>query len=296
MSVDPSHIPGPTPGVNTLSPSKSPAPGSQTTAEAEATASPAPVRSQDIGLDAQTAKTAELAEIANEVRKIRASQNRPNLDTNPLTASGSMRRSNRPGDANVIVGATRNNTLESVGPNLGLDVTGLQADNKLANEPEGIPSDHYATIRKMQEIRRQTLEYYDPAPSDSRRLNEAVRIELDARRKLEMDELLNKRGNDFGGAMMNMNPSMSYQEVVRSGSNYNSPLTEEEEAIRRLPDGAVDSKPGGSNAGTKIAGSLERYAASAQFVEATQSDVAGKSLEQIKDNLRRLGALEPNKK
>lgn len=297
MSVDPSQIPSPTPGVSVVSPSQTPVVTPNEIKESQAAPTSAePATSQVLGLDAQSAQAAELAEIAQEVRKIRASQTRPTADSDPLTASGSQRRSNRPGDADVIVGASKNNALETVGPNLGLDVTGLQADNKLATEPEGIASDHSATIRKMQEIRRQTLELYEPAPSDSRRLNEAVRIELDARRKLEMDELMNKRGNDFGGAMINMNPSMAYQEVVKSGSDYNSSLTEDDEKNRRLPSGAVDSKPAGANAGAKISGSIERYAVSAQFVESTQADGTAKSLEEIKDNLRRLGALDRTKK
>ena len=44
----------------------------------------------------------------------------------------------------------------------------------------------------------------------------------------------------------------------------------------------MDSKPGAANAGTKVAGSLERYAADAQFAEKTQADVGTKSLEEIR--------------
>ena len=48
----------------------------------------------------------------------------------------------------------------------------------------------------------------------------------------------------------------------------------------------------GGERGDKVAGSLERYAAAAQFAEKTQADVGSKSLEQIKESLRRLGAFD----
>ena len=236
---------------------------------------------------------AELAEIANEVRRIRTMQTREIDQAGKPTVVETQRRSNRPGDANVIVGATKNEALSASGrsePNV--EVTVFELENKLASEPERVPADFGATIREMQQIRRQPLSHYDPAPSDSRRLNEAVRIEMDARRQIEINELISKRGNDFGGGLVNMNPSISYQEIVKNTSDYGTNKSEDSEYRERLPEGAMDSKPGAANAGTKVAGSLERYAAAAQFAEKTQADVGSKSLEEIKESLRRLGAFD----
>ena len=248
---------------------------------------------EEATLHSTTEGATELAEIANEVRRIRTMQVREADQGGKLPVAETQRRSNRPGDANVIVGATKNAPL----PASGLvgerpEVTVFELENKLASEPERVPSDFGATIREMQEIRRQPLSYYDPAPSDSRRLNEAVRIEMDARRQIELNELISKKGNDFGGGLVNMNPSISYQEIVKTRSDYNANKTEEAEYQEHLPEGAMDSKPGVSNAGNKVAGSLERYAAAAQFAEKTQSDVGSKSLEEIRESLRRRGALD----
>ena len=144
--------------------------------------------------------SAELTEIANEVRRIRTRQTRETDQVGKPQVLETQQRSNRPGDANVIVGATKNDALASSGrPDERVEVTVFDLENKLASEPERVPSDFAATIREMQQIRRQPLSYYDPAPSDSRRLNEAVRIEMDARRQIEINELISKRGNDFGG-------------------------------------------------------------------------------------------------
>lgn len=237
--------------------------------------------------------SAELTEIANEVRRIRTRQTRETDQVGRPQVVETQQRSNRPGDANVIVGATKNDALSSSGrPDAKVEVTVFDLENKLASEPERVPSDFAATIREMQQIRRQPLSHYDPAPSDSRRLNEAVRIEMDARRQIEINELISKRGNDFGGGLVNMNPSISYQEIVKNTSDYGTNKSEDSEYRERLPEGAMDSKPGVANAGTKVAGSLERYAAAAQFAEKTQVDVGSKSLEQIKESLRRLGAFD----
>jgi anti-sigma28 factor (negative regulator of flagellin synthesis) len=115
---------------------------------------------------------------------------------------------------------------------------------------------------------------------------------MDTRRKVEINELIEKRGNDFGGGLVNMNPTIAYQEIMKSSSDQTASQTEDSEYQRRLPDGAVDSKPGTANAGTKVSGSLERYAAAAQFTEKTQSDVGSKSLEEIKEALRSRGAFD----
>lgn len=235
----------------------------------------------------------ELSDIANEVRRIRTIQQRETEQVQKASPVATQKRSNRPGDASVIVGASQNDALP-VSDRAGgtKELTVSQLENKLAAEPERVPADFGATIREMQRIRRQPLSSYEPAPSDSRRLGKAVRIEMDTRRKVEINELIEKRGNDFGGGLVNMNPTIAYQEIMKSSSDQTASQTEDSEYQRRLPDGAVDSKPGTANAGTKVSGSLERYAAAAQFTEKTQSDVGSKSLEEIKEALRSRGAFD----
>ena len=298
MSVDPSQIvqsPNTQAGATDRSASagleESTAGASQ--ASAQLGASTTPRTTEEATLHSTTQTSTELAEIANEVRRIRTMQSRDlDIDGKPSVAS-TQRRSNRPGDANVVVGATQNAALPvSAYSTPKTEVTVFDLENKLASEPERVPSDFGATIREMQEIRRQPLSHYDPAPSDARRLSEAVRIEMEARRQIEINELISKRGNDFGGGLVNMNPSISYQEVVKNTSDYGTNKTEESEYREQLPQGAMDSKPGVANAGNKVAGSLERYAAAAQFAENVQTNVESKGLEEIKESLRRLGAFD----
>ena len=300
MSVDPSQIKagtaapvgaqGTTPSASLAESASKPTsvPSAEEQVSVTATATPEGVQRQSVSQSAT-----ELADIANEVRRIRTIQQREKDDTSTRTPVATQRRSNRPGDADVIVGASQNDALPVSDRSSSTDaLSGVQLENKLAVEPERIPADFGATIREMQKIRRQPLSSYEPAASDSRRLGKAVRIEMDTRRKVEISELIEKRGNDFGGGLVNMNPTIAYQEITRTSSDYRASQTEDSEYERRLPDGAVDSKPGAANAGTKVSGSLERYAAAAQFTEKTQSDVGSKSLEQIKEALRSRGAFD----
>ena len=59
--------------------------------------------------------SAELTEIANEVRRIRTRQTRETDQVGKPSVLETQQRSNRPGDANVIVGATKNDALSSSG-------------------------------------------------------------------------------------------------------------------------------------------------------------------------------------
>lgn len=250
--------------------------------------------SEGVVKQSTTQGATELADIANEVRRIRISQQRSvEVGSTERAATPTQRRSNRPGDADVIVGATKNDALPvSDRAQFKEESKVFDLENKLAVEPERVASDFGATIREMQSIRRQPLSYYEPAPSDARRLGEAVKIEMDTRRKVEITELIEKRGNEFGGGLVNMNPTIAYQEIVKTSTDYNTSMSEASEYAQRLPAEAEDAKPGTTNSGAKVAGSLERYAAAAQFAEKTQSDVGTKSLEQIKEALRSRGALE----
>ena len=261
-------------------------------AQEQASVTP-PTTPDGVQQQSTTQSATELADIANEVRRIRTMQQRETEAPSREATVSTQKRSNRPGDADVIVGSSKNGALpvsDRSGPQNEPSV--FQLENKLAVEPERIPADFGATIREMQKIRRQPLSNYEPAPSDSRRLGKAVRIEMDTRRKVEINELIEKRGNDFGGGLVNMNPTIAYQEITRTSSDQRANQTEDSEYERRLPEGAVDAKPGVANAGTKVSGSLERYAAAAQFTEKSQSDVGTKSLEQIKEALRDKGAFD----
>ena len=85
-------------------------------------------------------------------------------------------------------------------------------------------------------------------------------------RQIEINELISKRGN-VRWRLGEYEPQYLLSRNRERIRRITAPTKAKTQSIESAYQGAMDSKPGRCECRTKVAGSLERYAAAAQFVK-----------------------------